>query len=975
VSAFGELIDQVKRDVPIGLLLPGGVTPHKKIRCPIPGHDDENPSFSADAERNTWICWSHPTSPNRGSVADLAMALTGRSFPEAVRYCADLAGIRHAPPTDAEKAEAHVRRQREGILEAVTAWAEGRLWSDHLQARQIRDYLMGRGFAEGLLREQRVGWMDVRSLSSALGRESVLEGLSLDDLAMAGLYTDTPAPLFRGSRIAIPVLHHGRVVGMIFRTLDPEENRKYMNLAGQPAGLYNLDALRGGREILLTEGIPDCWTLILWGFAVVANLGVEAVKHAHRFVGCSRVVLTWDNDAAGRGRVLRSARAIQEALGERGEVAILHVPGHKDVNDWARAGGTAEAFRELVAQAPDLISYQMTQVPDVRKGQRLDAKAQAALEDLVDDIGHLPVTRQGAFLTILGKRIATSITDLRRLLRERQALRERRLESQAQASGAVRGAEGEDQDKEEDYDYSTRRPYVAALDFAFPVDGPIRANIGFHLSKRVDGDWVPTKQLVEVEWGPDGLEARRVPYIRRQVGDEGLTRFPMDGMPFWTLEEGTPFSVKQFLTNPVICRPNSAELFTRIRTLLQQYLWYPDPGSSSLVTLNVMLSYVFALFRSMGMLHFNGNAASGKSLSMDFMERLCFNAQKTGSISGAALFRLTHASRPTLLIDEAERLAHPGRDTPEEALRLILNEAYRVNGMVIRTNPETLQPERFFTFGPKCVASIKEMDLVFGSRCIVIACLAPDHQVELADAGQNGSLLDRVCQDLRNQLHCWALWEFPRLYRIYTEDLLGQHKGLKGRQREIWLPPVTIARLVDIESAAGARLDVEDHMLGAQERLAKLQEKRARLENEHVLVLSALRDILSGGDRGAFEVLMHPHKFNVTKLSEAIRDMLAKSGAWSSGRPFGTRQLTRILRSNNVASEADHTPRLSDGGRTIHAVLLQDQRVEDALRRLVGADEMALGFTGLASGIVAEDRVPVSAEPTEGAAVEDDIPF
>ncbi len=975
MGAFGELIDQVKRDVPIGLFLPGGVTPHRNIRCPIPGHEDKNPSFQVNSERNSWVCWSHPTTPNRGSVIDLVIALTGRSFVEAVRHCADVGGIRHVAPTPEEESRAHARHAREAVLERVTTWAEDRLWTDHVQAKQLRDYLTGRGFGVELLRTQRVGWMDLSSLAGSLPRDPVLAGLTLDDLILAGLYTETPAPLFRGARISFPVLWRGRVEGMTFRTLEPGSKRKYMHLAGQPAGLYNLDALSGGREILLTEGIPDCWTLMQWGIPAVANLGVEAVKHASRFAGCSRVVLAWDNDAAGRGRVLRSARAIQEALGERGEVAILHVPGHKDVNDWARAGGTAEAFRELVAQAPDLISYQITQVPDVKKGQRLDAKGQAALEDLVDDIGHLPVTRQGAFLTILGKRIATSITDLRRLLRERQALRERRLESQAQASGAVRGAEGEDQDKEEDYDYSTRRPYVAALDFAFPVDGPIRANIGFHLSKRVDGDWVPTKQLVEVEWGPGGLEARRVPYVRRQVGDEGLTRFPMDGMPFWTLEEGTPFSVKQFLTNPVICRPNSAELFTRIRTLLQQYLWYPDPGSSSLVTLYVMLSYVFALFRSMGMLHFNGNAASGKSLSMDFMERLCFNAQKTGSISGAALFRLTHASRPTLLIDEAERLAHPGRDTPEEALRLILNEAYRVNGMVIRTNPETLQPERFFTFGPKCVASIKEMDLVFGSRCIVIACLAPDHQVELADAGQNGSLLDRVCQDLRNQLHCWALWEFPRLYRIYTEDLLGQHKGLKGRQREIWLPPVTLARLVDEASASGQRLEAEDQVLSTQERLAKLQEKRARLENEHVLVLSALRDILRGDDRKLFELLLHPHKFNVTKLSDAIRDMLVKSGTWFPSRPFGTRQLARILRSNNVASEADHTPRLSEGGRTVHAVLLHDQRVEDALRRLLGEEEMALGFAGLASGIVAEDRAPLAVEPVQGAEAEDDIPF
>lgn len=975
MSAFGELIDQVKREVPIGLLLPGGVTPRKNICCPIPGHPDEHPSFQVNAERNTWVCWSHKTEPNRGSVVDLAMALTGRSFPDAVRYCAELVGIRHRPPTPEEEAESLARRHREEVLEAVTAWAEARLWQDHIQARHMREYLMGRGFGEDLLQSQRLGWMDLSTLSGALGRPDGLRDHSRLDAEQAGMYLENGVPLFRGPRISIPVLHHGRVVGMTFRTMDPQDKYKYMHLAGQPAGLYNLDVLKGSREIVLTEGIPDCWTLMQWGVAAVANLGVEAVKHAARFAGCSRVVLAWDNDQAGRGRVLRSARAIQDALGEKGEVVILHVPGQKDVSDWAQAGGTVEAFNALVAQAPDLIGYQLDQVPDAKKGQRLDIKGLEALEGLMDDIGRLSVTRQGAFLTLLGKRIATPTTELRRQIRERQAERARKeAMARAAAGEATRSAGEEGEDCEDDYDYSTRLPYIAALDFAFPLDGPPRGNMGFHLSKRVDGVWVPTKQLVEVEWMSSGPTARRVPYAQRQVGDKDLARFPMEGMPRWSLEPSTPFSVKQFLMNPTSCQPSTAELFGQVKTLLQQFLWYPDPGSLIVVALYVLLSYVFALFGSIGLLHFNGNAASGKSLSMDFMERLCFNALKTGSITAAALFRLTHSTRPTLLIDEAERLTNPGRDTPEEAVRLILNESYRKNGMVVRTNPETLQPERFFTFGPKCVASIKEMDLVLGSRSIIIACLAPDHKVELEDAIQSSPRLDRLCQDLRNQLHCWALWVFPRLHRIYTEDLAGQLKGLKGRQREIWLPPVTLARLVDEESPAGQVLNVEDQVLATQERMANLQEKRARLENEHVLVLSALRDILLGDDRKLFELLMHPHKFNVTKLSETIRDMLVKSGAWFPSRPFGTRQLTRILRSNNVASEADHSPRLSEGGRTVHAVLLCDQRVEDALRRLVGAEEMALGFTGLASGIVSENRAPSIHEiPIDTG--NDDLPF
>jgi hypothetical protein len=57
-------------------------------RCPF--HDDRRPSMQINAERQSWKCWVCDVG---GDVFSFVMQKEGMSFPEALQYLADKAGL------------------------------------------------------------------------------------------------------------------------------------------------------------------------------------------------------------------------------------------------------------------------------------------------------------------------------------------------------------------------------------------------------------------------------------------------------------------------------------------------------------------------------------------------------------------------------------------------------------------------------------------------------------------------------------------------------------------------------------------------------------------------------------------------------------------------------------------------------------------------------------------------------------------
>ncbi|MDP2359623.1 MAG: toprim domain-containing protein [bacterium] len=953
-------MERIKRDLTMDELVPHH-TGHRPIRCPLPGHEDKKGSFMVYPETNSWWCPSHPSTPSGGSVIDYIMVEQGLDFKGAVRHAAMLKHLDQGPPTEEEQAAEVARHKREETLTVLAAYAHGQLIAESDVAMRARDYLAGRGFGLDLLRDHQVGLLTLEKLYQIQPTHPILSKFNRADFEEAGLRTANGYLLFRDTRITFPLIKRRRVLGMTFRALPGAEgNRKFVHLAGQPAGLWNLDALLDKeRTAILAEGVPDAMTLAAWGLPAVGNLGLEASLNAHQFAHLKDVTLVWDNDPAGRGRVLTSARAIQAALRD-GEVRILHMPGEKDINDWARGGGTPEEFQALLKAAPDLLTYQIKLLPDVKAGERMTRDAQALLHELLADVRALDVNLQDLYLKAIAKRIDSTPKSLRDMVRQiRKAPVTAATTTDGQETTPVTqpspdlGAVFKDE-----------IPYRAALGFDFRGD-PV-ANIGMWLRP------VPTKPpmpfVIESVIRDGKATMSLVPYAERSTQTKGNIRFPNEGLPRWTRGD-TPFSMASLLADPAANTPNAAVVFQKMREAMRRFIVYPEDREYDIVAIWIMMTYFFPVFGRVGYLHFNGGSGSGKSLSLRFVEAMAFNALKTANITDAALYRTVDGSRSTLLMDEAERLSFPKAGTIEAATRSLFLDSYGEDAVVYRMNTETNQPEGFDAFGPKCLASINKIDPVFNNRCITIHCLRKEKGIRIADLAQCVEEFRQLTREARDMMHCLVLTRFHEVRRIYMVDLMGVYPEIEGREREIWLSLIAMARLVDQDAEWDETKSLVEVILKAQREKESEREEEARRESVDILILQTLLNLITGDEQELYEVRGDAWRYVGNKLAEGIHTELSQDGTWPFEKPLTSNRLTNLLKSQHVIAETDIS-RSTVGGKRVRVLKIRQEQLRQALQRLHGLDT--------------EDATAPTPAPTQSTAVParppaieepDDLPF
>lgn len=128
--------------------------------------------------------------------------------------------------------------------------------------------------------------------------------------------------------------------------------------------LYRRDevaaAVKSGKPVLLCEGEKDVETVRAWGWIGTTNQGGAKnwKDHLDEDLRGADIVILNDNDDAGRQRVLIRGAALRKVAKR---VRVLDIAKHwpdapekADVSDWRDvAGGAAETFAALIAQAPD----------------------------------------------------------------------------------------------------------------------------------------------------------------------------------------------------------------------------------------------------------------------------------------------------------------------------------------------------------------------------------------------------------------------------------------------------------------------------------------------------------------------------------------------------------------------------------------------------------------------------------------------
>ncbi|QDV58372.1 DNA primase [Rosistilla oblonga] len=368
-------------------------------RCPW--HDDKKPSLSVNPVRQSWKCWPCDIG---GDVFSFVMRRDGVSFPEALKILADRAGI------EIQRGVAPVEKgsvDDKATLLSAMKWAEERFFN-YLEkspaAAVVRDYLQERGIDEENRVRFRIGFAPDQwdwLLGAALDAGFSPQILQAVGLALARNSGSGHYDFFRG-RLMFPIYDlqdrpiafGGRHVPMI----GDQSGGKYINtsetkLFSKSQHLYALNMARQPmqrqRQALVMEGYTDVIAARQHGIeTAVACLGV-AVGESHvrllkRFV--DQIVLVLDGDAAGQRR---ADEVVELFVAADVDMRVMTLPKGQDPADYLNEHG-ADAFKALVAQAPDAIDHKLTRATDGVDLVRDTHAASAALDSMLRLVAKSP---------------------------------------------------------------------------------------------------------------------------------------------------------------------------------------------------------------------------------------------------------------------------------------------------------------------------------------------------------------------------------------------------------------------------------------------------------------------------------------------------------------------------------------------------------------------------------------------------------
>ena len=398
---------------------------HKGL-CPF--HTEKTPSFIVNPERQIFHCFG---CGEGGDAISFLAKYQRMSFPEAVRFLADRAGV-SLPMTrggdgladaDGRLPLLEVQRQALEHFRENLHGAEGGIAREYLGKRGLTPALIERfqlGYAlprwDGLLRALRKRGHPDRLIETA--------GLNVVRQNGTGHYDR-----FR-HRLMIPIWDvSGRVVGFGGRALD-DKDVKYINspetaIYRKGTHLYALNlaarAIRERKRVIVVEGYFDAIMLHAHGFDhAVAALGTALTTEQARLLAryATTVILLFDPDAPG---ISAARRILGHLINVDVDWRVVLLSGGLDPDAYVRAHG-APAFADALESAQDLVDFFLD-----RRVSGLDmadpvqrAKAVDALVEVLAVMDN-PIRREGYIQRVAQRTTITDRSLLQAVVRQRSS--------------------------------------------------------------------------------------------------------------------------------------------------------------------------------------------------------------------------------------------------------------------------------------------------------------------------------------------------------------------------------------------------------------------------------------------------------------------------------------------------------------------------------------------------------------------------
>lgn len=318
-------------------------------RCPLPGHDDDTPSFEVRNQGRHWRCYG---CDKNGGAIDLVMAHQGMSFIEAKKWLAEKSGMGSSRWTYTPSASGRQRRiSTPRPLEPVStaeAPPDHTMYSELLARAPLlksgADYLGGRSLSAAILARFAVGQMPSISAINELVVKFGFKRVEACGLLTKRSTPDSYWPIFPQRALLFPYFEGGQIVYIQARTIDiNDKGNRWRNLNHRGRRLYNADVLTDPRvrRVAICEGAIDVLSATQLGCEAVGLIGISAKLSDAEIMSLRGrqvdILLDWDEPGEMRASTLRKELA---RFGVAATRKSAPRNGANDVNDFLREGNT-----------------------------------------------------------------------------------------------------------------------------------------------------------------------------------------------------------------------------------------------------------------------------------------------------------------------------------------------------------------------------------------------------------------------------------------------------------------------------------------------------------------------------------------------------------------------------------------------------------------------------------------------------------
>src|SRR5688572_27646835 len=330
--------------------------------CPF--HSEKSPSFHVNRDKGFFHCFGCGVGGDVFKFLELQEKL---GFVDVVKHLASKFGMPLPEQVDGRDAHADAA-EREAMLKVHERAAE--YFQAQLSApagRKAQRMLHDRGLTAETIKRLGIGYAPpaYEGLKSAL----LKEGLPLPLLIRSGLAVERDngqtVDRFRG-RLMIPIARDaGSIVAFGGRAMEKDQQPKYLNspettIYTKGKTLYGLHLTKGDIRRLgyavLVEGYFDFAQLVQAGITpIVASSGtaltLAQAQLLRRFT--SKVILSFDPDAAGQGAAVRSCELL---VAEGFEVNVAVLPAGEDPDSVVQKRGK-DAYLDLLKNSRPYLEY------------------------------------------------------------------------------------------------------------------------------------------------------------------------------------------------------------------------------------------------------------------------------------------------------------------------------------------------------------------------------------------------------------------------------------------------------------------------------------------------------------------------------------------------------------------------------------------------------------------------------------------